>query len=53
VCAPPRLQVSTLGEKHAEFASLYKDLLRGLLAYVKEHHASGVHWNPAGEGAAS
>jgi len=42
-------RVRVHGEEHANFVSLFRELMRGLLAYVKEHHPSGVQWNPTGK----
>jgi hypothetical protein len=42
-------KVGVHGEEHQKFVLLFKELLRGLLAYVKAFHPNGVHWNPAGK----
>ena len=36
-----------------QIVSLFKDLMRGLLNYVRTHHADGLNWNSRSESRAS
>ncbi|EKX39626.1 hypothetical protein GUITHDRAFT_164914 [Guillardia theta CCMP2712] len=40
-------------EKLEKIVSLFKDLMRGLLNYVRTHHADGLNWNSRSESRAS
>lgn len=45
-----RIQHKKTGPQHVAFVDAYKALILGLMAYVKEHHTTGVAWNNAVSG---
>jgi adenylyl cyclase-associated protein len=43
-----RKQYKGVNEDHVAFCNLFKKMLQDLMVYVKEHHTTGVAWNPRG-----
>ena len=43
-----RKEFRTTNPDQIAFCDTFKALLIDLMAYVKEHHATGVQWNPKG-----
>ncbi|ETW05476.1 hypothetical protein H310_03239 [Aphanomyces invadans] len=43
-----RVEFKTTKPEHIDFVATFKTLLTELMAYVKEHHTTGVTWNPRG-----
>jgi adenylyl cyclase-associated protein len=43
-----RVQFKGKNEDQIAFCNTFKEIIRGLMAYVKEHHTTGLSWNPRG-----
>ncbi|RHZ01145.1 hypothetical protein DYB35_002007 [Aphanomyces astaci] len=43
-----RVEFKATKPEHVDFVATFKALLTELMAYVKEHHTTGVTWNPRG-----
>lgn len=43
-----RVQYKSTDRKHVEFADSFKELMVVMMAYVKEHHTTGLTWNAKG-----